>query len=435
MRMRLLLTVLLVASGVVVYANRERLMREIESYLVGNLEEPIPTMVLSPTDYTVRVRARGQLTGLRTTPVRPPAIRGSLKVAWVAEEGILVSAGALLLRFDNTDAILTLQENQNTVLTYDSRIKKSRLDQDGEILALLRDREAADLEVFFAQNQVRKDDEIFTQWEIQESLMSAALAQYKQLSISQKSEIRSELSEADRSILLIEQGSAQSEVEKAQRRLSSLELRAPTAGVLLYRRRGFATLEIGTEVWSGQDVLEIADMDRFQSEIWIVEADISGVEVGKPVAVTLDAFPSQIFPGQVEWVSRIAEQRSRRDPRRYLTCTVSLQVPPEVMSRLKPGMRLDGEIQVEHREQAFVLPKSAVFKEENQFMVFLKEGEEFKENPIRIVDSDHGFYVIEGVEAGHEVSLRNPFRRQDLHLPDFSGPTTANQNRRFIIMN
>jgi len=411
------------------------LIVEIESYLTGNLKEPVPTMVLSPSDYTVRVRARGQLTGLRTTPVRPPSVRGSLKVAWLAEEGTLVAAGELLLRFDNTDAILTLLENENTVLSYDSQIWKNRLDQDGEIRALLRDGEAADLELYFAQNQVRKDDEIFSQWEIQESVMSAALAEYKKLSIAEKSEITSEVSEADRRILQIEQGTAQNEVDEAQRKLSSLELRAPTAGVLLYKQRGFQTLEIGSEVWAGQAVLEIADMDRFHSEIWIVEADVSGVEEGKPVAVTLDAFPSRVFQGQVERVSKIAEQRVRKDPRRYFTCTVSLQVPPAVMSRLKPGMRLDGEIQVKHRQQAFVLPKSAVFKQENQFLVFLKEDGEFSERQIRIVDSDHGFYVIEGVEAGREVSLRNPFREQDLHLPDFSGPATANQNRRFIIIN
>ena len=290
------------------------------------------------------------------------------------------------------------------------------------------------LEYFFAQNQIRKDDEIFARWEIQESLMSAALAEYKQLSVAEKSELRGDLSAADRRILVIEQSKAKTEMQRAQRTLSSLELVAPTAGVLLHKRRGFQQLEVGTEVWSRQEVVEIADLASFRSEVSIVEADVSGVQPGKPVTIRLDAFPQRIFEGRIEDVSKVAEQRSRKDPRRYFTCTVSLMAPPATMSRLKPGMRMEGEVEVQNRKGAFVLPKSAVFKEESRFLVFLQKNGEFQEQVVKIVDSDHGFYVIDGVESGDVISLRHPFQSQQLHLPDFSGPATANQNRRFIMV-
>ena len=127
------------------YSFRESLVEQLENYLIGSPEEPIPTMPVKAIDYSVVVRARGKLTGLRTTPVRAPSIRGSLKVAWLREEGTLVKSGDLLVRFDNTDALLTLQENQNTVQTYDSRIHKNELDRDTELQTLLRDGEAADL--------------------------------------------------------------------------------------------------------------------------------------------------------------------------------------------------------------------------------------------------------------------------------------------------
>ena len=434
MRTKLLAGLIFLLSAGALYSFRGRLIEQAENYLTGSREDPIPTMHVKPIDYSVRVRARGKLTGLRTTVVRAPRIRGILTVAWLREEGTLVAAGDVLVRFDNTNALLTLEENQNTVQTYDSRIQKNELERDTELQALLRDGEAADLELFFAQNQVRKDDDIFSQWEIQESLMSVALAQYKKLSVAEKSELRGDLSAADRRILVIEQGKAKSEVQRAQQTLSSLELTAPTAGVLLYRRRGFQKLEVGTEVWSGQEVVDIADLESFRSEVSIVEAEVSGIQPGKSVEIRLNAFPQRTFEGQIEDVSKVAEQRSRKDPRRYFTCTVSLLAPPEIMSRLKPGMRLEGEVEVQQRKAAFVLPKSAVFKEESRFLVFVQENGEFQEQTVKIVDSDHGFYVVDGVGSGDVISLRHPFQSQQLHLPDFSGPATANQNRRFIMV-
>lgn len=434
MKTKLLLVLLLAISCGLVYSYRARLREGIESYLRVSREDPVPTHVIEAVDYVVQVQARGQLTGLETSPVRTPRVRGALKIGWLKEEGTLVRAGDVLVRFDNTDALLTLRENQNTVLTYDSRIKQNELERETELAVLNRDREAADLELDFATNSVRKDEQIFTQWEIQESVMSAALAEYKKLSVTEKAEVRKTLSEADRRILVIEQGNARREVQEAEEKLSALELTAPRSGVLIYKRRGFMPLEVGFEVWPGQDVLEIAGLDSFRSELWVVEADVAGIKPGKSVELRLDAFPSRTFKGTVEDVSRVAEQRSRRDPRRYFTCTVSLGTPPEVIAELKPGMRLTGVIQVQQRESAFVLPKSAVFKEENRFHVFLQEKEEFREQEVEIVDSDHGFFVVQGVEEGQTVALRHPFQSQSLQLPDFSGPATANQNRRFIMV-
>ena len=434
MKVKLLATLVMLSVVGVTYAYRSLLIEEVERLLTGDSEDPIPVMILQPTDYAVQVRARGELTGLRTTSVRAPAVRGSLKVAWLEAEGTLVRAGDPVVRFDDTDALLTLQENQTAVQTFDSRIMKSELDQRTELRSLDWDREAADLEFDYANNQVRRDETIFTRWEIQESLMSAALAEYRQLSVSQKAELRGELSTADRQILVIEQGKAQSEVNRAQRTLSSLELTAPTSGVLIYKRRGFQRLEIGTEVYSRQELIEVADLDSFRSEVSIVEADVSGIRPGKKVRVTLDAFPDRQFEGVVETLSKVAEQKSRRDPRRYFGCDVSFLAPPEVMTRLKPGMRLEGTIEVEHRESAFILPKSAVFKEEDRFLTFVRQADGFREHPVQIIDSDHGFYVVSGVNAGDAISLRHPFRTQELHLPDFSGPKTANQKRRFIMV-
>ena len=71
------------------------------------------------------------------------------------------------------------------------------------------DRNAADLEFDFARSQIRRDEDIFSRWEIHESLMSAALAEYKQLSVDERASLRGRLTEADLEILEIREEAGQ----------------------------------------------------------------------------------------------------------------------------------------------------------------------------------------------------------------------------------
>ena len=147
----------------------------------------------------------------------------------------------------------------------------------------------------------------------------------------------------------------------------------------------------------------------------------------------LAAFPQEVFEGTIEKVDKIAKQRDQKDPRKYFTCEVSLDVAPETLSRLKPGMKVTAEIEVGRQTDALVLPKSAVVKKEDIFVVFLRENEEYVEKEVDILDSDHGFYVVAGISEGVEVCLRHPYEDENLHLPDFNAPSAATQRRRFAV--
>ena len=106
---------------------------------------------------------------------------------------------------------------------------------------------------------------------------------------------------------------------------------------------------------------------------------------------------------------------------------------PETLSRLKPGMKITAQIEVGQQADALVLPKSAVLKKDDTFVVFLRENEKYVEKEIDILDSDHGFYVVAGLSEGVEVYLRHPYEDESLHLPDFNAPSAATQRRRFAI--
>ena len=408
----------------------------VQEYLSPEPGDPVPTLQLIARNYRLLVLAEGELTGLRMTPVVTPKVRrGGLKTAWMREEGALVQTGEVLVRFDSSEAQLALEENQNQVSTLGQRIDKTTTDSSTEMRILEVDREAADLEFEFARSQIRRDEDIFSRWEIQESLMSSALAEYKQLSVDERSSLRDQLTMADLDILEIEKRQAGTEVELAEEALSSLELAGPVGGVLFYKRYGWSEVEVGNDVWPGQELMEIADLNQFRARLEIPESDISGIRVGSPVQVTTNAMPEKPFTGRVAALAAASRQISRKDPRKYFECKIDLDVSTEILSSLKPGMRVQGQIDREVNEQALIIPRSAVFKEDEQFVVFTEEDATYKKNEVEILGGDHGFYAVAGLAVGQQVCLKHPFDRNRLHLPDFNAPSTASRGRRFVIMN
>ncbi len=429
---RIALTVALLATAAAGYRFRSEAGNAMQDYLWRPDGDSLATLQLKKADYQVEVVASGELTGFQTTSAVTPVVRGSLKIAWMIDEGTLVKAGQPLVRFDNTDAQLSLEQNQNQVDTFQQRMRTTELTSESELDALKIDGQTADLELHYSRNQIRQDEDIFSRWEIQESIVSAALAEFKMSTLKEKGQYREDLSEADLRILGIDRRKAQTEVDQAQKTLAALELVAPTDGVVLYRRNTFNRIEVGGDAWPGQALLDIADTGRFEGTLRVVENDIGGVEPGKPVICTLQAFPGRAYSGTVRSVAAVAQQLNRKDPRKYFECRVSLDVSAEDLLRLRPGMNLAGRIVAGRWEDAFVVPKNAVFKEDERFVVFSAVDGGYQKTPVNVLMSDHGFYVIDGVADGMRVSLQHPYEKDRLRLPDFNAPSAASRGRRFV---
>jgi len=326
-----------------------------------------------------------------------------------------------------------LEQSDTEFNSYRYRIEQTEENAEGEREVLVLDQEAAEAEVAYATQQIRKDEVIFSRWEIQESLMSAALAEFRKETTSEKGELHEDVADSDLKILDIDKQRAEQEMKEAQDTLEKMVLVAPADGVVIYTRWGIDSLEVGGTVYAGMTIMEIASTNQFRAVVQVLEKDISGVEPGKPVKLKLDAFPEIDFSGSVDKVSRIAKQIDRDDPRKYFECDVVLEVQEDMMTRLKPGMSVVSDIEVRQSDGGLLLPKSAVSKKENAFVVYLREDGEYREHPVEIRASDHGFYEIDGIEEGAEVCLQHPFEDRQLMLPDFSAPRAPTQRQRYVI--
>jgi hypothetical protein len=146
----------------------------------------------------------------------------------------------------------------------------------------------------------------------------------------------------------------------------------------------------------------------------------------------LDAFPNVHFEGQIERIQSVANQRNTRDPLKYFEGDVVLDIPPEFLEGLRPGLSVTVEIEVGQWEDVVVLPKTTVHLRGTDFVVFVKDRETFKELEIDILASDYGFYVVEGVAEGLSVSLQHPSEKRQLVLPDLNAPPASTRSPRFV---
>ena len=100
------LVIVLVSAGV--YAFWEPISRRITDILLPLEERPVPLVTLRKEHHRLIIPAEGELAGLETVAVSTPRVRsGGLKISWLVEEGLIVEAGQVVVRFDDSDAQLS----------------------------------------------------------------------------------------------------------------------------------------------------------------------------------------------------------------------------------------------------------------------------------------------------------------------------------------
>ena len=144
----------------------------------------------------------------------------------------------------------------------------------------------------------------------------------------------------------------QAALEQARIDLSRTQIRAPIEGVVISR-----SVDLGQTVAASLQapvLFKIAqDLSVIRIEAKVDEADIGSIEPDDPASFTVDAFPDQIFPGQVTQV-RLAATTVQN----VVTYGVMVQAAnPRQM--LLPGMTANVSIVTDRRENVLRVPNDA----------------------------------------------------------------------------
>ena len=369
----------------------------------------VPTFKVEPVHFSRTVTAEGNLKSTKATSLNAPTTApGMLKVSWIANDGEFVKKDELIVRFDPTDYENEMLDGNEAKTTASNKLTKNDSDASTTKLNLRRDATQADAEVVAAKKFKFDDAEIFSRYQRVEASIDQTLAVNRKQHAESVLGVRDEMTKADRDLLAIEQRKADLKIHDAEQGLHSLEVHAPYDGILVLQRdwRGEVTRP-GQTVWPGYPIGEIPDLGSMKAEVFVLEADAAGLAVGQTATITIDGKPGVAFTGKVSQVEKLARPRFPRVPVQYFGATVALdRTDPKIM---KPGARVRARLQIENLNNAFSIPRQALFEKEGKKLVYRKHGDKFDAVPVQVGTSTSGRVVVtKGLSRGDEIALRDP---------------------------
>jgi HlyD family secretion protein len=424
---RIGLLVLLIVAGVVLLQYRSNISSSITKVFASVDENPIPVTKLARQPFSLTVMSAGEIVGLDSTPVPTPSTSsGSLTISWIIPEGSFVKEGDPVVRFDNTDAKLSLEKQQNTLDANQENTKITTWSQSTSEKVMSIDQESAEKEYQYAKTVMPQDETIFSKWDI---ITAKADIRYNKENVDflkNKGKTQKRIARSEQQILSIERNKAQSRISIAKRTLESLELTAPVGGLVLYRKDHREDPKVGDNSFPGQAVVEIINLDVLQAQIYVLERDGGNLAKDLPVVIKLDAIPDKQYHGVIRSVSSVASSLELNSPLKYFTCTVSIMDAGRDLKLIRPGMNLRGDVILQKYDACFVVPSGAVTMKENQkdSIVYVKINNRFETRVVQTGLSSHGEAVIlGGVNEGEMIALTDPNGTRKLHVPDFNKGT------------
>ena len=190
---------------------------------------------------------------------------------------------------------------------------------------------------------------------------------------------------------------AQGQLDSIQAQLNNTIITAPISGII---NRKY--IETGETAIAGSPVAEIVNAKGIEIELSLTEFDIGKISIGQEAEIKLAAYPKEKFIGKVYYVGSVADPISKKFP-------VKIQLENND-GKIKTGMIANVKIITKEQKNVLVIPKSAVFKEENVEKVYIVENSRVKIRNVKteIIDENR-LKVLKGLSAGEEIIVNGNY--------------------------
>lgn len=379
---------------------------------------PVPTVTVKVEPLVRRVTAEGNLEAAQATPLSVPVeAPGPMRIAWLAPDGARVRAGDVIATFDPTELDKALETARGDLAKTREQLKKSGATSSAAAEDLETDADLARGDLEAAEKFQKRDAEVFSRHEILESAADRELAKAREENARKARELRAAQSAAERALIEIDARKAEASIGRSERGLAAIEMRAPHDG-LFVAQRDFRNDPVrpGDTVFAGQPIGELPGLAKMRAEVYVLEADADGLEVGKAATVFLESRPGRPVAARVARVDTLAKPRFRGSPVQYFAVDLDLaETDPTVA---KPGARVRAELELERRGQALAIPRQALFERTGKSVVFRRaKGEgDGRFTAVSVVTSPAGpgrLVVESGLAAGDVIALIDPERGEE----------------------
>jgi len=376
----------------------------------------IPTKEVTRGEFVDTLEIRGEIRPFKSVVVASPMQAGELQILKLARNGSVVQPGDLLVQFDGSTLQRTVEEKQSELRQADAEIEQARaqamLTAEQNATALMK----ATYDIERARLDIRQGDTV-SRIEYEQAKLALGDAEQRLLELEEK--IRSDETSAEADILARQRKREKAlfDLRRAEQGLQSLELRAPTAGMvnILPNFRsgalfggGRQEFREGDRAWPGAAILELPDLSSVHLLAQLDEADRGHLQKGQEATVLIEAIPGREFRARINGISILARvdfNSGWPPPRNFELNLVLLDADPKI----RPGMTAVARIATDRVPDVLLVPAEAVFQRDGVPVVYATARAGFVETPIEVQRRGREQSIVgSGVSAGDRVATRRP---------------------------
>jgi RND family efflux transporter MFP subunit len=326
----------------------------------------------------------------------------------IVDEGTVVEEGDFLMEFDTT----TISNNLVTQTANFQSIQEQRQQQRGNGDIQLKNLR---LQVEKAKSDLEKNEE---QLNAQAGLASGIDVELMRITLDtsrtnlelleKKLEYAMESDQLQLQILRNQERTRRSQMDDLMDAMDLYTVRAPVAGVVIYKR-GWdnQAKEVGSNVSPMDTVMEIPDLSTMRAKLQVDELDSGKLKVGQDVSITVDSVQGRSFAGKVTNIGTILKQASFDRPQKIME--IYVEMTNLDVKTLRPGMSLRAQIRVGEYPQAVVIPMTSIEGRDGRsfIQVFNDQTKKADWREVRLRTNDGMTAVVDsGVEAGERIRTR-----------------------------
>ncbi len=330
------------------------------------------TAIITARDISFAISAAGEITPAEQVSVRPE-VGGRIDKLPV-DIGDKVKKGDVLFTLDDQD--LQTEKAQHKI-----EIDGAKLQVTGARLAVEK------LEINFKRTKELFESKLLAQ-EIYDNTKNDLEVAKNAFDLA-----KNNLDRADKALQTVED------------KLAKTKITAPFDCTILTRPVSVGQAVSGSGgVNSGTEVLTIADLSELIINAHVNQADVTRITANQKVQIEVEAVPGLKLFGRVD---RIAPQATIKNGIKGFS--TRMIVKNDEKSGVRPGMTANLTIPLQSADNVLAVPLAAVFTDQGDRFVYMKQDEKFVRTPILIGVTDYDYAeVTKGLQGGETVSLVTP---------------------------
>lgn len=362
----------------------------------------VQTQEVTSQTLFARVTESGTISPTIDVPISPDVPGEVVKIE--VREGMKVAKGDLLMTILPDDYQSQLEQAQASLSRSKAAYLQAKASQSQSHATLLQD------SVSLARTKKLFEDGVVSQVDLENAQLSYSVS---------KSQYESAKYNVDAAFYQVK--SSEATAKQAKQNLNRTNIYASMDGTITQLNVELGQRVVGTSMMAGTEILKIADLSSMEVIVEINENDIVNVKLGDSTRVEVDAFPDQVFYGEVSEIAYSASTSGMSTTDQVTNFEVKVRISPasyhhltpaKGVSPFRPGMTALVEIYTSRADDVVSVPIQAVTLRggqggESDEVVFIY-NDNGTVNQVSIstgISDDRNLEITSGLAGGEEIVI------------------------------